>query len=193
MNVHCGVYYLTPQDSGLPVAGSQPVPTLNGGAIARKMKQRRPVTLMIPSRRTASVRLVETNQKAQGQNSMPEASEEEWLHRAEKRGEAIALGKQTDAYRAFNELKPREMREVDEPMTPDPTDRTVSKRTWKFNVQQWRNSIRESALVYDNGSCDLDETQSVLTATTETGGGATLADVADIDNDCDSSRGSCSS
>lgn len=70
-----------------------------------------------------------------------EATEEEWEHRAEMRAKSIALCKQAPEYQRFAEHRKQRNREADEPSTPNPTDRSISKRQWKHNLQQWRNSF----------------------------------------------------
>jgi len=75
------------------------------------------------------------------QGEMPEATEEEWQHRVEVREKSVAISKETAVYQWYSSLKPREKRANGEPMTPDPRDRTVSKRRWKYLVQCWRTSM----------------------------------------------------
>jgi len=119
----------------------------------------------------------ERRQSVQLQGEMPEASEEEWQHRTQMRLKSISLSKETDVYRWFSNLKSREERDEHEPMTPDPTDRTVSKRHWKYLVQCWRTALHGRFAEDCNGSTQSHEDwQSTVTATTETGGATAVID-----------------
>lgn len=46
-----------------------------------------------------------------------------------------------DDYKAFNQRYPRHLREIDQPMTPDPRD-YGSKRAWESAAQRWREDLR---------------------------------------------------
>lgn len=72
---------------------------------------------------------------------MPEASEDEWLRRRETRMRAISVAKNTREYQSYCRSKLDIEYSVDEPVTPDPADRTVSARRWKYEVQQWRSAL----------------------------------------------------
>merc|ERR1712037_1036962 len=69
---------------------------------------------------------------------IPEASEEQWQHRAEMRRKSVALVKSTCAYEWYSLAKPQRAMENCEPSTPDAMDRTISKRQWRCNVERWR-------------------------------------------------------
>jgi len=73
---------------------------------------------------------------------MPEASEEDWQRRIDARLKAVDLGKATHEYSAYASSVPRGARRAGEPMTPETSDRTISKRKWKYDVQQWRAGLR---------------------------------------------------
>jgi hypothetical protein len=112
-------------------------------------KKKRPPTLQEPEKkRTRS----EERQQQQplpspGHHPMPEASEDVWMHRKEIREKAIALGKDSPEYRWFFDRKLQEEdREEGEPVTPDPRDRSLSKRQWKYTVQQWRVKLKQRYL-----------------------------------------------
>jgi len=112
------------------------------------------------------------------QGEMPEATEEEWQHRVEVREKSVAISKETAVYQWYSSLKPREARDNGEPMTPDPTDRTVSKRRWKYLVQCWRTSMH-SMYIEEEGGHSTDDWAS--TATTEIGGTtANIDDAKDV-------------
>jgi len=121
------------------------------------------------------------------QGEMPEATEEEWQHRVEVREKSVAISKETAVYQWYSSLKPREKRADGEPMTPDPRDRAVSKRRWKYLVQCWRTSMH-SMYIEDNQmsrqSTDdrhsTDDWASTVTFTTEMGG--TMASIDDAED-----------
>lgn len=136
-------------------------------------KPRPPALLTSNCRRTKC----EPLQAGPPQGEMPEASEEEWQHRVEMRQKSVTLSKETAVYQWYSGLKLREEREVCEPMTPDPTDRTVSKRHWKYLVQRWRTAMYSLYLEDGNGSTQsADDWESMVTATTETGGATATTD-----------------
>merc|ERR1719502_704199 len=72
------------------------------------------------------------------QGQMPEASEEDWERRREMRAKAISIVKSTAEYQWYESRASRGER----PRTPDPADRTVSKRRWKYDVEMWRTELR---------------------------------------------------
>mmetsp|Transcript_113268 Transcript_113268/g.225583 ORF Transcript_113268/g.225583 Transcript_113268/m.225583 type:complete len:352 (+) Transcript_113268:69-1124(+) len=108
------------------------------------------------------------------QGEMPEATEDEWQHRFEVREKSVAISKETAVYQWYSSLKPREARADNEPMTPDPRDRTVSKRRWKYLVQCWRTTMH-NMYIEDNQmsrqSTDdrhsIDDWASTVTVATE--------------------------
>lgn len=107
-------------------------------------RKRRPSSLQEPSdKRTKSEERQEPEAPRAGQNEMPEVSEAEWQHRIHMRQQAIDIGKKTPEYAA---AKLRGKLEGNEPTTPDPRDRTKSKRRWKYDVKQWRSEIAERCL-----------------------------------------------
>lgn len=97
---------------------------------------------------------------------LPEASEEQWQHRAEMRRTSVALVKATSVYEWYNMAKPRETWDKCEPMTPDPLDRTISRRQWRGNVERWRQLLQELYMEEGDGG---DDRCSLGTASTETG------------------------
>mmetsp|Transcript_73953 Transcript_73953/g.130631 ORF Transcript_73953/g.130631 Transcript_73953/m.130631 type:complete len:328 (+) Transcript_73953:85-1068(+) len=80
------------------------------------------------------------------QSEATEATEEEWEHRAEMRSKAISLGKATAEYQRYASLKKPSERQEGEPSTPNPLDRSISKRAWKFATTQWRNALLKYAV-----------------------------------------------
>jgi len=82
--------------------------------------------------------------KDYGQNPqgvMPDASENEWQRRRETRMRAILVAKNTREYQSHSRSKLEIESSADEPMTPDPADRSISARRWKHEVQQWRSAL----------------------------------------------------
>jgi len=78
---------------------------------------------------------------------MPYATDEEWEQRIQKREKEVETIKSLQSYRLYIEVFPHDKRGDDDPKTPDPRDRTVSKRMWKWNVEKWRLQLK-SRCVY---------------------------------------------
>jgi len=81
---------------------------------------------------------------------MPFATDEEWEQRIQKREKEVETIKSLQSYRLYIEVFPHDKRGDDDPKTPDPRDRTVSKRMWKWNVEKWRLQLK-SRCVYSRG------------------------------------------
>lgn len=73
---------------------------------------------------------------------MPFATDEEWEQRISKREKEVETIKALQSYKLYVEVFPPGARGDDEPRTPDPRDRTVSKRMWKWNVEKWRLQLK---------------------------------------------------
>ena len=99
------------------------------------------------------------------QAKQEEVSEEQWARRIERRMRALELGKCTKEYRWYSEQK----REDSEPLTPDPTDRSLSKRTWKKGVTNWRNAVERRYLEADARG-NVDDCESVIPRLLPAGG-----------------------
>ena len=75
---------------------------------------------------------------------IPYATEEIWECRKDRRGIAVNSVKTRPIYITFfgdvmnGVVKPHKNR----PTTPDPMDRTLSKRDWEKLVQQWRRDLQ---------------------------------------------------
>lgn len=78
---------------------------------------------------------------------MPPATDEEWEARTAKREKEVETIKSLQSYRLYVEVFPHDKRGDDDPKTPDPRDRNVSKRMWKWNVEKWRLQLK-SRCVY---------------------------------------------
>lgn len=113
--------------------------------------------------------------KGPGKFEMPEATEEEWQRRVETRRKAINIGKETVEYRRLAEVRLSKCNEDDavaEPLTPDPFDRTVSKRQWKYNIKQWRLALKSlyleecpgSVVSTEEGATNFDDDELSLTS-----------------------------
>ncbi|CAK0863471.1 unnamed protein product, partial [Prorocentrum cordatum] len=87
---------------------------------------------------------------------LPEASEEEWRRRAQTRRRAVAACKASLEYRWCEGARLRGECDCDGLRTPDPTDRTTSKRSWKYKMQQWRSELKQRFLLAGSED-DLDE------------------------------------
>jgi hypothetical protein len=72
----------------------------------------------------------------------PVASEAEWQHRIWKRERAVEGVKKSALYLAYRQNRPLEERTEDDPKTPDAKDRSLPKRKWEYEIQQWRKKIR---------------------------------------------------
>merc|ERR1719150_1389373 len=78
---------------------------------------------------------------------MPPATDDVWEARIAKREKEVVTIKSLQSYRLYVEVFPHDKRGNDDPKTPDPRDRTVSKRMWKWNVEKWRLQLK-SRCVY---------------------------------------------
>jgi len=78
------------------------------------------------------------NQEPCNASSLPEASEEDWQRRVQKRHAIVAHIKGTAEYKSCSA-----MQRASRPITPDPYDRSVSKRQWEGIIVNWRNSLRQ--------------------------------------------------
>ena len=70
---------------------------------------------------------------------VPEASESDWVRREIHRRQGIQHIKSTEAYSRVARL---ENHNVERPRTPDPTDRSMSKRDWEISMQRWRGTLQ---------------------------------------------------
>jgi hypothetical protein len=89
----------------------------------------------------------EAYQNNKQKRAMPFATDEEWEQRITKREKEVDTIKSLQSYRLYIEVFPPEARGQEDPKTPDPRDRTVSKRMWKWNVEKWRLQLK-SRCVY---------------------------------------------
>ena len=64
-------------------------------------------------------------------------TQDNWPARQKKREAGVQYIKGTMEYRQSQERSPHSR-----PRTPDPTDRTISKRSWERGMQLWRSELR---------------------------------------------------
>mmetsp|Transcript_19467 Transcript_19467/g.35299 ORF Transcript_19467/g.35299 Transcript_19467/m.35299 type:complete len:221 (-) Transcript_19467:11-673(-) len=80
-------------------------------------------------------------------------SEEVWAHRRAVREKSVSIAKASVEYQTYAKLKAQDARDNQEPMTPNASDRAVSKRAWKYQVLQWRKElVRRYQMAGDNES-----------------------------------------
>lgn len=174
-----------PEDAGTPEKRAEPLQGLGGDRRRRGLmgRKRQPPALRVPAnKRTKSEERQSSSSALPGQSQMPPASEQEWQHRIIMRKKAISVGKETPEYKWLAESKQQHEEELVEPLTPDPTDRTVSKRHWKYAVQVWRMALKQRYVEECGGSVvSTEEWQTISVATTEEPEGT-----ATIDGDNDS-------
>ena len=75
----------------------------------------------------------------------PEASDETWEHRIQTRHRNLQVRKSTREYQKFLEARDhfKDHHDIMEPLTPNLFDRSVSKRSWKYQVMQWRLALQD--------------------------------------------------
>lgn len=168
MSMACPLVGVCQLEAGTPEKGVAP---LHSSGTERRRKgtasRKRPPALQVPAKRMKS----EERQLAPallGQSQMPPASEEDWQHRICMRQKAISVGKETSEYKWFAESNRRNEQDSCEPLTPDPTDRKISKRHWKYAVQLWRMALKQRYCDEGHGSVvSTEETLSISAATTD--------------------------
>jgi len=69
----------------------------------------------------------------------------------ERRIRNIEIGKETKEYAYLLEQRKLGQSGDDEPLTPDPRDTTISKRSWLREVQCWRQDLRQRYLLENAG------------------------------------------
>jgi len=92
---------------------------------------------------------------------MPELSEEDWNRRCETRQRAVDFGKITPEYARCCEARALGEVEATGLETPNPKDRSISKRQWKYIVQKWRNELKR---LYGSATDDGGDTGSTASA-----------------------------
>jgi len=88
-----------------------------------------------------------TQQQAPVRRPLPEASEEEWQRRMEKRRNAVDIVKASSEYLSCAQTQPcgdeESARWAEAMRMPDPEDRLISKRAWEEEIRQWRTRLRQ--------------------------------------------------
>ena len=69
-------------------------------------------------------------------SSQPNQDEQAWERRLAKRTDAVNRMKQLEIYRLMSEAD-----DGGAPRTPDPRDRSLSKRQWEDNVFKWKKDM----------------------------------------------------
>lgn len=70
-------------------------------------------------------------------------TEEDWQRRNQKRKNVIESIKSTPEYERMSESRRRSLAGIPAPSTPDPDDRSISKRKWESLVIQWRGGVKQ--------------------------------------------------
>lgn len=118
-------------------------PTVN--AFAEAMRNGAPTTFPIPEQGPAAAAPRTPVQAPQAAPRTPvsrpaeEATEEDWQRRIEMRQKAVDIVKKYPEYKWCAEAR----QEGDGPGTPDPKDRAISKRRWKYLTAQWRLALKQ--------------------------------------------------
>jgi len=73
---------------------------------------------------------------------IPPATEAEWELRIAKREKEVETIKSLPSYKLYCDILPPDLRGDGDPKTPDPRDRNVSKRMWKWTVERWRLELK---------------------------------------------------
>jgi len=150
-------------------AGQQVTPEKALGPRRRTRRKRRPVTPQGEKSGDSSLGRTDARMSVKTQE-MPDASPEVWELRGIARQRAITVGKESREYKWFADHKrAADLTDVDsgdEPLTPNPLDRSVSKRQWKYQVQKWRVALKQWCFMdgFSNFESHLDE---ACTTTTE--------------------------
>ena len=76
-----------------------------------------------------------------GAMDAPAAAEPMIAGRHAKRASAVACTKMADLYECSGGLAPGER--IGRPLTPDPWDRSISKREWEKSLCKWRSEMRK--------------------------------------------------
>jgi len=76
--------------------------------------------------------------------SEPDTSEDTWMRRIRRRSIGVATIKRSADY--IDLMVTRSTQNEDDPsdgiLTPDPEDRSLSKRAWESSMQEWRDVLR---------------------------------------------------
>jgi len=113
-------------------------PTVN--AFAEAMRNGTPTTFPIPE---AAPRTPPSGRPCE------EATEEDWQRRIEMRKKAVDIVKKYPEYKWCAEAS---QEKGDGPCTPNPKDRAISKRRWKYLTAQWRLALKTRCTEDGQGS-----------------------------------------
>jgi hypothetical protein len=135
-------------------------------------KKRRAAAAAAKRARSQERREDSKGDEVDGLLELPEMSEEDWERRRATRQRALYFGKITPEYARYCQARSLGEEEESGMKTPDPEDRSISKRRWKYIVQQWREALKQlygsSTDGCDTGSTvSADEGLSIITGTTD--------------------------
>lgn len=137
-------------------------------------RKRRPHALKAPAKKPT-----EKEQRDAGVAStcqVPSASEDDWQRRIEVRERAVAVGKATSEYQACIEAQLLNGCGEDDIVTPDPRDRTISKRRWKYELQNWRTALKQRYAQYVRHDAEVSGESEADAASTTCGTSTTCGD-----------------
>lgn len=97
-----------------------------------------------------AVRLEDARPPCRNDDCGEDFSEEQCRQREEARRRSIELVQQTREYRTLQRAMQAKSILVDEPVCPDPTDRSISKRQFKYLVTQWRKALAKLQIEDDD-------------------------------------------
>lgn len=149
-----GLVDLVDDGAGFVPSLAAPTASPQSVSVRRRINRKRgqPVTTPTAQTPTAQARtgkrqcLVPSETPPSNAAALPEASEETWEKRIEKRRMAVAAVKASPEYQAGRGHAPQQGAVgTGAPGTPEPTDRTVSKRKWEEEVRLWRVALRQAA------------------------------------------------
>lgn len=151
-------------------------PSTKGSRIARR--KQRPCKLQVNLCQSLAIADEHTESEC-AQSHIPPATEEEWERRSETRRRSIEIGKDSEEYNSHLERRAQQQNKLDEneqePLTPDATDRSISKRRWKYEVAMWRDALKKihseasvaAKILSSESMASTEEWQSQATNTTE--------------------------
>lgn len=112
--------------------------------------------------------LLEVHPKRQPEQANSVAPQDATDDQLQRRMRSIEVGKETKEYQFH--LEQRKLGRpgyIDEPLTPDPRDRTMSKRHWLRVVQEWREELRREYLRETTGMSIENRPEGASVASTE--------------------------
>merc|ERR1712187_1034498 len=91
---------------------------------------------------------------------MPAATEEDWQRRQEHRQAGIDATKRSALYQRFACARAEgRVGLMPAPSTPNPTDRSISKRKWESGMQMWKQDLQSWASNFDGEAMPFDSAE----------------------------------